>query len=179
MGTQRDDDPYATDEEGNDTASGDRAMALHRVRLARGIVIALACDAVFRVPWTLVRGSIRAENVVAAITTLLLAAHMLVGYVGGRAAGRAGLPHDDGRAQWAMAAAVAVLARVTELGVIRAGISLHLAERAGHVLRGSPVVFLLEFVVAVLLVRFGLAMGTWSQARREGRVEEEDEASVD
>lgn len=180
MSTHRDDDPYSADDEGDDPASSDRAMASHRARVARGIVIALACDAALRGPWTLLRGSVRPDNIVAAITSLLLAAHMLVGYVGGRAATRAGLPYADSRAQWAMAVAVAVLSRVTEIGIIRGSLALHLSQAAAmRALQGAPVVFLLEFVVAVVLVRFGFAMGTYSQAKRDGLVEEEDEASAD
>jgi hypothetical protein len=39
--------------------------------------------------------------------------------------------------------------------------------------------FLLTLVMMLLLIRFGFAMGTYSQAKREGRVQDEDEASAE
>jgi hypothetical protein len=152
----------------NDTTTG----VSPRGRLLRGIAAAVVCDTIFTVPWEVVRPVIRPENIAAAVESLLLGVNMLVGYVGGRAAARAGLAHDDTRAQWTMAWSVALVSLLVQLSTMRL--------RTGAIQLGAPVMLCVSFTVSMLLVRFGFAMGTWSQARREGRVhDDEDEASAD
>jgi hypothetical protein len=110
---------------------------------------------------------------------------MVVGYVGGRVAGRAGLSHDDSRSQWTMASVVSGISIIIGAALEKLRHVLHLVRPP---VQGAPSAnpdsamlaeFLLTLVMMLLLIRFGFAMGTYSQAKREGRVQDEDEASAE
>jgi hypothetical protein len=183
--SQRPDDPFATRDDDRDGLTRDeRSYVSHRGQLMRGVVAAAACAAACNVPWAFLRGLIRPDNVASALGSLLLSVNMLAGYVGGRAAARAGLAHDDGRAQWSMAWTVAVLSLLVGLGAQQVRFAVHPpridpAAVAQRVPSASALLFFAFFTVTVLLIRFGFAMGTYAQAKREGRPVDEDEANAD
>jgi hypothetical protein len=109
---------------------------------------------------------------------------MLVGYVGGRVAARAGISHEDSRSQWTMASVVSGASIVTGVLMVRLQLALHLvrvqpeaAQQSTEHASIAPVLFWLAAML--LLIRFGYAMGTYAQAKRDGRVQDEDEASAE
>jgi hypothetical protein len=181
MTSRRDDDtPRTPNDDAHAPDAAVRPPASHLGQLFRGVAAAAACDAAVTVPWLLIRPAVRPANIAAAIESLLLGVNMLVGYVGGRAAARAGLAHDDARAQWTMAWIVTGLSVLVEIVVHRVRPLAHVARPATQPAPASILLALcVSLAVSVLLVRFGFAMGTWAQARREGRVSEEDEAGVE
>lgn len=179
MSLEPDQRPGAPDDNARIPGSG----VSYRGQILRGVALALACGTLFTVPWNLLAPVLRPQNVVNAVGILLLGENMLAGYVGGRAATRAGLSHEDGRAQWSMAWTVAVLSYVIENVVQQVQFAAHPARVeavASHSVPFGLLVHLVFFTAVVLLVRFGFAMGTYAQAKREGRVhDDEDEASAD
>lgn len=183
---QRPDDPYRSHEDGrHDDDSGDRPLVSHRGQILRGVAAATACAAALNVPWALLRGFIRPENVAEAVGSLLLSVNMLAGYAGGRACARAGLAHDDSRSQWTMAWTVSVLSLVIGIATQQLRWAIHpprvevVAAAVRHPSAAPATMFFVLFTATVLLVRFGFAMGTYAQAKREGRAVDEDEASAD
>jgi hypothetical protein len=155
-----------------------------RGQLIRGIAAAALVDTFISVPLGILIPLVRPDNVAAAIGNLLFGLNMLVGYVGGRVAVRAGISHEDSGSQWTMAAAVAGVSVLTERMIERLRMLLHLvhvepttAQAANE--RTVVGAFFFWLVAMMLLIRFGFAMGTYSQAKREGRVQDEDEASVE
>lgn len=175
-----DDNPSPTTDRHSQTAPPfDRPSYSRRGQIVRGIAAALACEAAVRVPWQLVRPLIRPDNIAAAVASLMLSTHMLVGYAGGRAAARAGLAHDDSRAQWIMAWIVTLLSYSIELAVQIVHPAVPRQEHPRPMPEAIAIAIGVALTVTALLVRFGFAMGTWAQARREGKVTDEDEAGVD
>jgi hypothetical protein len=146
-------------------------------------VAAAIVDAVVSAPTALALPLVRPDNIAEAIAELLLSLNMLVGYVGGRVAARAGLSHEDSRSQWTMASVVSGVSIIIAVALEKLRHVLHLVHAP---VQGTPNAnpdsallarFLLHLVMMLLLIRFGYAMGTYSQAKREGRVQDEDEAS--
>jgi hypothetical protein len=184
--TPRDDDRSPPPDDDPMVVGRSPPAASHRGQVLRGIVAALACDTLFNVPKVLLLPHIRAANLRAAIGNLLLGVLMLVGYVGGRAAARAGLSHDDARSQWSMAWTVSVLSTLIAHAAV---VARHAVVGAAHPAptgtpaggaSGSLLGFFIQFTLVVLLVRFGFAMGTFAQAKRDGRAEDDkDEAGAD
>jgi hypothetical protein len=158
-----------------------RRGASFRGQFVRSVLAASACAAVFKVSTLLLVPLLRPSGVAGAVSSLLLSVNMFVGYVGGRVAARAGLPYDDPRSPWFMAATVAMVGRIVELLVFRVRGALPIA----HALPvpgpsdAAPAPHIVGFVIALLLIRFGYAMGMHAQARREGRVSDEDEAGLE
>ncbi len=156
-----------------------------REGLFYGIAGAFLIDTAFSAPAAFVMPLVRPENVALAVGKLLLAVNLLVGYVGGRLAARAGLSHEDSRSQWTMASVVTGLSVMVESLLYKLRVAMHLVHAApadaqnAAADRATLVVFAFWITVVMLLVRFGFAMGTYSQAKRDGRVREEDEASVE
>lgn len=139
-------------------------------QLVRGVIVASLCDAVVTVPWALLRRLIKPESIAHSIGILLLATNMLSGYVGGRVAARAGLAHDDARAQWLMAWLVTLGSAMVEALVFR----LRPVPTPPNAAAPGALEQLVAIAGAVFLVRFGFAMGTWAQARLEGRVRDDE-----
>lgn len=156
-----------------------------RDSLFHGIVAAALVDTLVSAPVVLALPLVRPDNVAAAIGKLLLAVNMFVGYVGGRVAARAGLSHEDSRSQWTMASVVSGISIVIGAALEKLRHVLHLVrapvQPTPSANPDSAILaeFLLMLVMMLLLIRFGFAMGTYSQAKREGRVQDEDEASAE
>lgn len=152
----------------DDLPSGSNWLAL-----LRGYAVAVAADAAVSIPWAALAPRWRPQHVVTFLSWLLLAYNIAVGYLGGRSAARAGLSHEDGSGHWNLALAVSLTSVVVELAS-RRFLGVHSTEALP-----SHGAMLLQLLAIAALVRFGVAMGTWAQALREGRVTEEDEASAD
>lgn len=156
-----------------------------RDSLFHGIVAAALVDALVTAPASFVLPLVRPANIADAIGELWLAMNMVVGYVGGRVAARAGLSHEDSRSQWTMASVVSGISIIVFAALEKVRIVLHLvrvpAQPTPSANPSSELLarFLLHLVMMLLLIRFGFAMGTYSQAKREGRVQDEDEASAE
>ena len=159
-----------------------------RGQLVRGIAAAVACDAAISLPIAMLMPLVRPQNVAEAIGKLLLGLNMLVGYVGGRVAAKAGLSHEDSRSQWTMASVVSGVSIMMAEAIERLRVALHLVHVQSAAVATAQTttpdrLALASFVLIVasmlLLIRFGYAMGTYAQAKREGRVHDEDEASVE
>ncbi len=149
----------------------------------RGVAVGIVCDAMISAPIAMLLPLVRPENVADAIGKLLFGLNLLVGYAGGRVAGRAGIAHDDSRSQWSMASVVSAASIATEVLLYRLRLALHLVRlptgtAAASTERLSPWP-LIMFVAMVLLIRFGYAMGTYAHAKRAGQVHDEDEASAE
>lgn len=156
-----------------------------RDSLFQGIVAAAFIDAIVSVPPTFVLPLVRPANIADAIGELLLALNMFVGYVGGRVAARAGLSHEDSRSQWTMASVVSGISIIVGAALEKLRLVLHVVRVPTQVTPSSNpssemlARLVLHLVMMLLLIRFGFAMGTYSQAKREGRVQDEDEASAE
>lgn len=176
-GHDRDRFPNASPLEGPDA----RPPISHAGQLARGIAAALLCDTVFNVPSVLFLGRLP-ENFGSALASLLLGVNILAGYVGGRVATRAGLPHDDQGSQWTMSFAITVFSLMVAQFTQRVQAALHGPIAVDHA-GSAPSISLFQWLVGLaaplLLVRFGFAIGTFVQAHREGRAHDEDEAGTE
>ena len=158
--------PDRYDAQGPDEVRPVRSPA---AQFVRGVGVAVVAGVLVNVPRMLLMPLLRLSNVAGALDTLLLGLNVLAGYAGGRAAGAAGVAHDDGRSQWNMAFAATALCASAALGaraVARRVAAMPHATLAA--MGGSGMRLLLQLAVALLLIRFGFAIGTYAAARRAG-----------
>jgi hypothetical protein len=150
----------------------------------RGAAAALVLDLVFSVGAQLARPSIRHVGAREAIVYVVLASKLFSGYVGGRVANRAGVAHDDEAAMRTMALGVTALTLSARTLVDRIVPWIRLSLEQGPQWPGPPPgVRLVHFVAEVLLLTamlsFGFKMGSWAQARRDGKVRDEERSADD
>ncbi|MFO0558033.1 MAG: hypothetical protein U0269_08430 [Polyangiales bacterium] len=150
----------------------------------RGGAAALALDLLFSVGAQLARPAIRHVGARDAIVYAVLASKMFSGYVGGRVANRAGVAHDDESAMRTMALGVTALTLSALTVVERFAPWIRLSLERGPQWPGPPPgVRLVQFVAEVLLLTamlsFGFKMGSWAQARRDDKVQDEEPSADD
>ncbi len=179
-------DPDRSRLDARDRADLDRPFVSPAGQFARGVGVAIGVDTLVNVPSVLFLPLLRPQNLASALGTLLLGVNVVIGYVGGRAAGRAGTAHDDDRAQWNMAWTVTLLSTVIAYATARAALhwpriaaALHAATRASGAGTGGAVWLGVRIAFVLLLVRFGFAIGTFAQARRDGLGFGDDEAGAE
>ncbi|MBL8681757.1 MAG: hypothetical protein JNK05_21495 [Myxococcales bacterium] len=152
--------------------------------ILRGGAAALALDLAFSLGAQFARPAIRHPGFAAALVYVVYASKLFSGYVGGRVASRAGVAHDDRDALRTMALGVTALTMAASVIVDRLAPWVRVARSAGPQWSGPPpgvrlVHFVFEVVLLSFLLVFGFAMGTWAQARRDDKVQDEEPSADD
>ncbi len=152
--------------------------------ILRGGAAALALDLAFSVGAQFARPAIRHAGAREAIVFVVLASKLISGYVGGRVANRAGVSHDDPSAMRTMALGVTALTLAALTVVDRVAPWVRLSLERGPQWPGpTPGVRLVQYAIEVMilawLVGFGFEMGTWAQARRDDKVQDEEPSADD
>ncbi len=150
----------------------------------RGGAAALALDLAFSVGAQLARPAIRHVGAREALVFVVLASKLFSGYVGGRVANRRGVSHDDEPAIRTMALGVTALTLSALTVVERLAPWVRTSLERGPQWPGPPpgvrlVQFVVEVVILTAFVSFGMKMGTWAQARRDDKVQDEEPSADD
>jgi hypothetical protein len=152
--------------------------------VVRGVGAALALDLFFSIGAQFARPAIRHPGLAAAMVYVVLASKLFSGYVGGRVASRGGVAHNDQSALRTMALGVTTLTMAASLFVDRMAPWIRLSLERGPQWPGPPpgvrlVQFVFEVLLLTWLIGFGFEMGTWAQARRDDKVQDEEPSADD
>lgn len=150
----------------------------------RGGAAALALDLLFSLGAVFARPLIAHPGARESLVYGVLLSKLFSGYVGGRAASRAGVSHDDQSALRTMSLGVTAITLAALAVVERLVPWVRLSLERGPQWPGPPpgvrfVQFVLEVTIITWLVGFGFEMGTWAQARRDDKVRDEEPSADD